>query len=174
MKKIFLFTFLLPLLGFAQDFKLNNALVVGQLDQERDRYSLEIMLTEFFAENGVKAVPSLNVLKQGQDLNLLATDSLQSIVRNRGIDTYLLVSVRGYDRRFKPSQAKNEFATALDYGTLFGLYRDEVVSVSFEMFFYRDGQLVHQEMVKCGSISSRETVLKRFRKKLKRKLKKWS
>jgi hypothetical protein len=164
------------LLGFsamAQELNLTNCLIVGQLDKEGDRFSLEVSLTEFFAERGVKAVPSLNVLKQGSDIELLASDSLKQILAAKGVDTYMLVSVRGYDRRFKATDKREDLATALSYGTLFNLYRAEAVSVSFEFFIYRNGELVKSEIIKCGNVSSRETVLKRLSKKLDRKVKKW-
>ena len=154
------------LLGFtalAQDLNLTNCLIVGQLDKEGDR----------FAERGVKAVPSLNVLKQGSEIEMLASDSLKKVVAAKGIDTYMLVSVRGYDRRFKSTEKREDMATALSYGTLFNLYRAEAVSVSFEFFIYRNGELVKSEIIKCGNVSSRETVLKRLSKKLTRKVKKW-
>ena len=84
-----------------ESIQLKNALVVGQLDKEEDRYSLEINLTELLTDAGIKAVPSLNILKLGEDASILATDSIQKIVAAKGIDTYVLVSVRGYDKKFK-------------------------------------------------------------------------
>lgn len=165
-------------LGFcsnAQEESLNltNALIVGQLDKEDDRFSIEINLAEFFGERGIKALPSLNILKQGADLSKLANDSLQNALKAKGIDTYMLVSVRGYDRKFKPTTGRENFEEALNYGTLFSLYRSESVSVTFEIHIYRNNQLVKSQIIKCGNISSRESVLKRLRKKLDRKMKKW-
>ena len=57
-----------------ESFQLKNALVVGQLDKEEDRYSLEINLTELLTDAGIKAVPSLNILKLGEDAAVLASD----------------------------------------------------------------------------------------------------
>lgn len=177
MKRTILLTFLL-LLGtsFAQksgSIQLTNALIVGQCDKENDRYNLEVTLTEFFADQGVKAMPSLNVLKQGANIENLAADSSVQAVKAKGIDTYILCSIRGYDRRFKETGKNDDFKTALGYGTLFTLYREEIVSVTFEFFIYREGQLVMTDIVKCGNISSTETVLKRLKKKLNRHYKKW-
>ncbi|MFT5580842.1 MAG: hypothetical protein ACI9G9_000080, partial [Psychromonas sp.] len=83
---------------YSQKEKLNltNALVIGMLDKQDERFSLEVSITEFLAERGINAVPSINVLKQGSDLEELASDSLQQIVSKKGIDTYMLISVRGY------------------------------------------------------------------------------
>lgn len=176
MKSILMMAFLL-LCGanFAQSesINLNNALIVAQCDKENDRYNLEVALTEFFSEQGIKAIPSLNILKQGADIENLASDSLMQIVKAKGIDTYILCNIRGYDRRFKETGKKDDFKTALGYGTLFTLYRDEIVSVTFEFFIYREGQLVKTDLVKCGNISSTETVIKRLKKKLKKRIKKW-
>ncbi len=143
------------------------------MNKENERYSLEIALTEFFAERGVNCAPSLNILKQGSDQSLLATDSLRSQVRAKGIDTYMLVSVRGYDSRFKKSTKKDDLKTALDYGTLFGLYRDEVTSVTFEFFFYRNDALVKTQLIRVSNVSNDLTVIKRLKKKLARKMKRW-
>jgi hypothetical protein len=161
---------------FAQlsELHLTNALVVGQLDKPEDRYTVEINLTEMLTNAGIKAVPSLNMMKLGSDASMLATDSIQRLVTAKGIDTYVIVSVRGFDRRFKPSVRKDDLNTALGAGSLFPIYREEVVSVSFEFLFYRNGQFVASDIVKCGNVSERDTVIKRFRKKVaKRIVKKW-
>ena len=161
---------------FAQltDLHLKNALVVGQLDKPEDRYTVEINLTEMLTNAGIKTIPSLNMMKLGSDASLLATDSIQRLVAAKGIDTYVIVSVRGFDRRFKPSIRKDDLNTALGAGSLFPIYREEVVSVSFEFLFYRNGQFVASDIVKCGNVSERDTVIKRFRKKVtKRIVKKW-
>lgn len=157
-----------------ESIQLKNALVVGQLDKAEDRYSVEINLTELLTEAGVKAVPSLNILKMGSDASIIATDSIQKLIAAKGIDTYILVSVRGYDKKFKKTHRKDELKTALDAGNLFPIYRDEIVSVSFEFMFYRNGQFIGTDIVKCGNVSSRDTVIKRFRKSVaKRIVKKW-
>ncbi len=46
-----------------KNLNLKNGLVIGQLDRSEDRYSVEIALTELLSQNGVKAIPSLNILK---------------------------------------------------------------------------------------------------------------
>jgi hypothetical protein len=177
MKKLILIAFLFVSAALSaqkeENFSLTNALIVGQMEDESERYSLEIALTEFFTDRGVKAVPSLNVLKDGSDLILLAEDSLKTVVKAKGIDTYMLVSVRGYDSRFKPSTKNDDFKTALGYGTLFRLYREEITNVSFEFFFYRNGSLVKTQLVRVGNVNSKETVIKRLKQKLARKMKKW-
>ena len=140
--------------GFGQtkNLHLTNALVIGQMDKEEDRYALEVNVTELLTDAGIKAIPSLNIMKLGSDAALLATDSIQKTVTAKGVDTYLLISIRGYDKKYRISERKDDIATALNAGNLFPLYRDEVTSVSFEFLFYRNGQFVGSDIVKCGVI----------------------
>ena len=170
---------LISLEGMAQkekkaELKLKNALVIGQLNNPEERYTVEINVTELLSSNGIKTLPSLNILKLGGDSQVLATDSMVQLIKSKGIDTYLLVSVRGYDRKFKPSTIKDNFEKAVSVGSLFDLYRQDIVSVSFEFKFFRGGEYVFGDVIKCGNISDRSTVIKRLRKKLiKRIPKKW-
>lgn len=153
--------------------QLKNALIIGQMDKPEDRYSAEINLVELFASHGIVAKPSLNYVKVGQDSRILAEDSLRALLAAQGIDTYVIVSVRGFDRKFKSSSQKSLVET-LEAGNLFRLYRDGAVSVSFEFIFYRNGEFVGNDIIKCGNISDRDSVIKRLRKKTNKRLtKKW-
>jgi hypothetical protein len=151
---------------------LKNVLVIGKMDKADDRYTVEASLTEMLTNAGVKAVPSLNILKIGNDAQLLATDSIQNIVKSKGIDTYVIISVRGYDRRFKRSEVKLTFEEVLDEGSLFDIYKSDLVSVSFEFKFFRNNELIYTDIVKCGNISDRDSVVKRFRKKVGKRIEK--
>ena len=153
---------------------LTNALVIGQLDNPEDRYSLEINFTELLTSYGVTAEPSLNHVKFGENSQILGEDSIVQVMKSKGIDTYALVSVRGYDKKFKRTTRKDSLSTALSIGSLFDLYRQDIVSISFEFKFYRNGEFVYTDIVKCGNIGDRSSVIKRFRKKTgKRITKKW-
>lgn len=151
---------------------LTNAVIIGQMDDPADRYSVEISMTELFANLGVKSKASLNLMKQGGDSQVLASDSLKAVLMGQGFDTYLLISVRGYDKRFKTSEVNESFKESLDRGNLFSIYREEIVSVSFEFKFFRNGQLVRDEIIKCGGAGSREKVLGKLRKKVQKRLEK--
>jgi hypothetical protein len=156
------------------NLNLKNAVVIGQLDNTEDRYSLEINLTELLTSRGVKTIPSLNIMKIGSDSQLLASDSMKQVLLEKGIDTYILVSVRGYDRKFKPTTSKDNLFKALELGSLFNLHQPDIVSVSFEFKFFRNGEFITSDIVKCANVSDRETVLKRFRIKVgKRITSKW-
>ncbi|MBI1836615.1 MAG: hypothetical protein HYR91_05055 [Flavobacteriia bacterium] len=151
-----------------ENIHLTNALVVGQLDKSDDRYLIEAALTELLTNSGIKATPSINILKVGNDSKILASDSIQNILKAKGFDTYILVSVRGFDKRFKLAKKQGTLLELLSEGHLFPIYRDEAASVSFEFFFYRNGVFVGTDLVKCGNISSKETVIKRFKKKIRK------
>lgn len=174
-KSILIALFFVASNSFAQKQNLNltNALIVGQMDKEDERFMLEIALTEFFSEHNCKAVPSINILKQGAKPSELATKEMRSAASAKGLDTYVLVSVRGYDSRFKKTNKNDSLNIALDYGTLFSLYRAEATSVTFEFFIYRNEVMLKTALIRCGNISSNETVIKRLKKKLARKVKKW-
>jgi len=149
---------------------LTNAIVIGQMDNSADRYSIEINLTELFSSNGVKAMASLNLMKLGSDSQQLASDSVAQLVKGKGFDTFVLISVRGYDKRYKASETKEDFATSLGRANLFEIYKMDIVNVSFEFKFYRGGQLVHNEVVKCGNAGDRDKVLKKLRKKVNKRI----
>lgn len=145
---------------------LTNAIVIGQIDKPQERYALEGALTSLLAQNGVKSAPSLNYVKVGGDTQVLASDSMMTAMKNLGFDTYCIVNVRGYDRKFKASERRDPLIEKLGQGSLFELYRQEAVSVTFEFTFYRNGEFVKSDIVKLGNISDRDSVLKRFNKKM--------
>lgn len=161
-------------LGQKQPLLLNNAVIVSHLDKPEDRFSLEIALSEALTNAQIKNTVSLNLLKQGGDPQILVSDSMTNLLSGKGFNTMLLVSVRGYDKRFQPSSGNYTLTEDLAAENLFPLYKEEIVSVTFEFHFYRGGQLVYTDLIKIGGASSREKVLKKLRKAVtKRALKKW-
>lgn len=168
--------FSIAMIGYGQKVKLNltNALVIGQMDKPQERYAIEGQLSQLLAEYNIKAAPSLNYVKVGGDTDILLKDSIASKLKAEGFDTYLIVSVRGYDRKFKASTRRDSLEEKLSQGSLYEIYRQDAVSVTFEFTFYRNGEYLTSEVIKLGNISNRETVLKRFNKKVgKRIAKRW-
>ncbi len=169
-KNIFIYSIFFVLFAtnslWSQALKLNNSIVIAQFDKSEDRYALEVTLTELLSQYKIKAIPSLNLLKQGADASILVNDSLQKNLKSAGYDTYLVVNVRGYDRKFKPATQKITLSEILEMTSIYHLYRDEATSVSFEFTFFRNNEVVRRDILKCGNISDRNSVLKRFRKKL--------
>jgi hypothetical protein len=173
----FLFVFILTSvsqLGYSQSIKDSKALVIGQFDRPDERYAIEVTLTELLSSNGLESMPSLNVLKQGSDPSVLANDSIQSMLLKNNISTYLIVNVRGYDRRFKPSKTEVSLREMLSRTSIYHIYREEATSVSFEFTFFQKNKVVFRDILRCRNISDRDSVIKRIRKKLpKRIARKW-
>jgi hypothetical protein len=74
-------------LGYSQGVKLTNALIIGQFDKAEDRFSIEVSVTEIFTSLGIKAIPSINVMKQGADPLILASDTMVNNLKIKGFDT---------------------------------------------------------------------------------------
>lgn len=158
---------------FAQEkMDLSNVLVIAQQDDPSDRYSLEVALLQLFNSYDIKTKASLNVLKQGGTAEVLLSDSLQKKLKNEGIDTYMLISVRGYDKRFRPADEVNSLEEEINAGHLFPLYRESATSVTFTITFYRDGNPIHSELIKTGTVGSRDAVIKKLLKKMEKSLRK--
>lgn len=154
----------------AQSVKLSNAVVITQFDKEEDRYAMQALMADILKGYQIKALPVMNVLKQGEDPQHLLNDSIQQILVQKGFDTYLVVNVRGYDRTFKPSEDTQTLTELLETTSIYQIYRDEATSVSFEFSIYRDGKLVSRQVLRCGNVSDRDSVLKRLRKRLPKKV----
>jgi hypothetical protein len=171
MKFLFFFGLILATqLLQAQQIKLTNAVVITQFDKEEDRYAMQALMTDLLKIYQIKALPVMNVLKQGEDPQHLLQDSIQKLLVQKGFDTYLVVNVRGYDRTFKPSEDTQTLAELLETTSIYQIYRDEATSVSFEFSIYRDGKLISREVLRCGNVSDRDSVLKRLRKRLPKKV----
>jgi len=174
MKKLFFCILILSSFFLnAQGLKLTNAVLVAQLDRSEDKFTTEINLAEIFAENGVNVLPSLNLLKQGAPLTTLVSDSIRAILKEKQIDTYLLVNVRGYDRQFRLSTKIASFADELNVAHLFPLFRDEITSITFEFNFFRNDKLCHTELLRLKNVSTKEKLIQKLHKKLPRLIHRW-
>jgi hypothetical protein len=171
MKFLFFFGLILATqLLQAQQIKLTNAVVITQFDKEEDRYAMQALMADLLKSYQINALPVMNVLKQGEDPQHLLQDSIQKLLVQKGFDTYLVVNVRGYDRTFKPSEDTQTLAELLETTSIYQIYRDEATSVSFEFSIYRNGKLISREVLRCGNVSDRDSVLKRLRKRLPKKV----
>lgn len=152
---------------------LFKAVLVAQLDRPEDKFTAEINLAEIFAENKVQVVPSLNLLKQGAPLTVLVSDSIKSILKEKQIDTYILVNVRGYDRAFRPSTKIGTLEQELSVGHMFPLFRDEITSITFEFNFFREDKLIHTELLRLRNVSTKEKLIQKLHKKLPSRISSW-
>jgi hypothetical protein len=164
--------FVTDTLGQDKELNLTNTLVIAQQDEQADRYSLEVAILQLLNSYGIKTKASLNVLKQGGTADVLLTDSLKNKLKNEGIDTYMLISVRGYDKRFRPSEKINPLEEEIEAGHLFPLYRESATSVTFAITFYRNDKPMHNELIKTGTVGSKDAVIKKLMKKMERSLRK--
>ncbi|MEX1191098.1 MAG: hypothetical protein WED10_10900 [Brumimicrobium sp.] len=155
-----------------EEFKLDNVLIVAQQDKQTDRYTLEVSLMQLFNQYNIKTKASLNVIKQGGSPDILLNDSVQESLKAEGIDTYMLISVRGYDKRFRRSEEMKPLEEELKAGHLFPLYREEATSVTFSITFYKNEEPVHYELIKTGSVGSKDAVIKKLIKKADKSLRK--
>lgn len=176
MKNIFLITISALLLSHnvwaqkTEALNLKNVLVVGQQDDLSDRYILEVGLIQLFNDYKVKSKASLNVIKQRGTDEFLLNDSIQQKLIEEGIDTYLLVSIRGYNKRFKPSLEASPIEDEINAGHLYPLHRESASTVTFSFTFYRDMKPVHHELIKTGSVGSKDAVMKKLLKKVEKRL----
>jgi hypothetical protein len=167
---IFSIVFLSSIAAFGQNVKLTNAVVIAQFEKEEDRYAMQALMTDLLQRQQIKTLPIMNVLKQGEDMQHLLLDSVQQILVQKGFDTYVVVNVRGYDRTFKPSTDAQTLAELLETTSIYHIYRDEATSVSFEFSVYRGGKLISRQVLRCGNVSDRDSVLKRLRKRFNKKI----
>ena len=153
---------------------LKNIFLVAQLEIPEDKFTAEINIAELLTNAGIITVPSLNIVKHGGSLSLLASDSIITLLKEKERDTYMLVSVRGYDRTFR-NNTRNflTLQAELESSHLFPLYRNDIVSVTLEFLFYRDGIVVHNELLKLNNVSNKEGVMKKLAKKLPKLINKW-
>ena len=175
MKKLALF---IIVIGFTvnvhsqEDLNLTNVLIIGLQEKVSDRFTLEIALLDVMHENNINAKSSINVLKQGERQAILASDSLQRKLKRDDINTYMLVAVRGYDKRFNPPSRILDLEEELNAGHLFPIWRENASSVTFTISFYRNGFPVHNELIMIRSTGSRDAVMKRLTKKISKRLRK--
>lgn len=180
MKYIFLFVFALMFssqnLWAQQNQKLNlkNALIIAQQNDLSDRYSVEAAIIQLFSSYNVKSKASLNVVKEGGSPDILLRDSVRQKLKEEGIDTYLLISIRGFDRKYKPADSLFDFEDEIDIGHLFPLYRESASNITFNFTFYRDLKPVYYDMIRVKGIGSKDDVIKKLLKKVEKELtKRW-
>lgn len=156
----------------AESLNLKNVLIVGQQDELSDRYTLEVGLLQLFSSYNVKSKASLNTIKEGGTDEILLNDSIYKKLKSEGIDTYLLVSIRGYNKRFKPSENMNPIEEEINAGHLYPLYRESASTVTFSFTFYREMKPVHHELIKTGTVGSKDAVMKKLLRKVEKRMEK--
>lgn len=154
----------------SQGIKLNNAVIITQFENQEDRFAMQGLFADIFQQEHIKTLPVMNILKEGEDLKNLLSDSIQEIIKQKGFDTYFVVNVRGYDRTFKPSADAQKLSELIETTSIYKIYRDEATSVSFEFSVYKQDALISRQVLRCGNVSDRDSVLKRLRKRFVKKV----
>lgn len=153
---------------------LDKFVMVGKIDKPADRYAIEVNLTRFFTQFGLKVLPSLNYSKVGNSADILSSDSLAQILEKKGVTKQLLISVRGYDRRFRPAtKAPQTLKEALERGHLYPLWQKSSTSVTFEFLLYDKGKFAGYEIVKVGGVGDRQSVFIQLQKRLDKVIDDW-
>lgn len=175
MRKLFFAIFFLMLaqtIATAQQkLNLKNAVVVGLFDKKEERFQMEIMLAEILIQHQIKSKVSLNFIKEGADIASFANDSIQESVKKAGFENYILISVRGYETKFKPATIKYTLEEELKLGHLFPVFREEISNVTFEFKIYRGSEMIGYNLLKVPSPSN-EGLLKKFKAKIDKLIKK--
>lgn len=176
MKKILLLTGLLlmvfsPVLA-QKKMNLNNVVVTGLFDKKDQRFQMEIFVAERLIDNGIKTTLSLNYLKEGANIVALASDSVQQKIQQDGYDKIILVSVRGFESKFKPVTTYLPLAEELELGHLFPMFREEASNMTFEFKFYEGTKMIGYDMIKVSS-PSEKGMFKKLSKALNKRIKKY-
>jgi len=154
---------------------LKGILIVGKIDKPDDRYSVEVNITKFLAQFGAKVLPSLNYSKVGASSESLSSDSLNNLLKEKGINGFLLVSVRGFDRKFKPRTSfPTSLTEALEEGHLYPVYQEEISSITFEFLYYEDGKFIGYDILRLTGVGNRGQVFEKLQKKIAKRLDKWT
>lgn len=151
---------------------LDNVIVVAQQNQTEDRYNLELAVIDFLRSKSINTRSGISITKEGQGPPSLANDSLQNRMEEEGFPMFMLVSVRGYNKRYSISEQQNALNDELKAGNLFAYHREDISSVTFTISFYRNGVPVHAELIRVTKTKSPEKILSTLIKKMERQYKK--
>jgi hypothetical protein len=153
---------------------ITGALLVVQNDKFDNRFSAEVNMGKIFSLLRVPLLLSVNLIKEGNPLTEIASQRVNGEMAAKGINTVLIVSVRGYDTRFKPRTIIPEtLEEMLKEGNLYPLVQNEVASVTIEFFQYVGGVFKGYEMMRIGGASDKQKLYKRLQKRLERRIPRW-
>jgi hypothetical protein len=157
--------------------KINNlkgALILVKNDKPQERFSIEANLGKLFGGYGMPILLSINLIKEGAPLSELGETKIQAEMNARNINSVLVVSVRGFDTRFKPrTKIPQTLAEMLQEGNLNPISTDEASSVTIEFFQYVNGKFNGYHIQRLGGASSRSKVYNKLQKRLDKLVPRW-
>lgn len=157
--------------------KINNlkgALILVKNDKPQERFSMEANIGKLFSGYGMPILLSVNLIKEGAPLTELAETKIQGEMNARNINSVLVISVRGFDTRFKPrTKIPEKLADMLAEGNLNPISMEEASSVTIEFFQYINGKFHGYHMQRLGGANSRSKIYNRLQKRLDKLVPRW-
>jgi hypothetical protein len=153
---------------------MQGAMLLVKNDNAQERFSVEANLGKILATYNMPLLLSINVINQGAPLKELAGARAQNEMSARGINSVLVVSIRGFDQRFKPrTKIPATLEEMLEEGNLYPISQEEATTVTIEFIQYVGGKFNGYHMMRIGSASNKSKVYTRIQKKLNRLVPKW-
>ena len=157
--------------------KINNlkgAMILVKNDKPEERFSMEANLGKLFSTFGMPLLLSINLIKEGAPLSELGETKIQAELNAKGINSVLVISVRGFDTSFKPrTKIPLTLAEMLQEGNLNPISLDEASSVTIEFFQYINGKFNGYHIQRLGGASSRSKVYNKLQKRLEKLVPRW-
>jgi hypothetical protein len=92
----------------------------------------------------------------------------------KNINSVLVVSIRGFDQRFKPrTKMPATLEEVLEEGNLYPLSQEEATTVTIEFIQFVNGKFNGYHMMRVGNASEKNKVYTKIQKKLNRQMTKW-
>jgi hypothetical protein len=153
---------------------LKGAMLLVKNDDAKERFSVEANMGKILATYNLPLLLSINMINQGAPLKELAGARVQNEMSARGINSVLVVSIRGFDQRFKPrTKIPATLEEMLEEGNLYPISQEEATTVTIEFIQYVGGKFNGYHMMRIGSASNKSKVYTRIQKKLNRLVPKW-
>ncbi len=153
---------------------MKGAMLLVKNDNAQERFSVEANLGKILATYNMPLLLSINLINQGAPLKELAGARVQNEMSARGINSVIVVSIRGFDQRFKPrTKIPATLEEMLEEGNLYPLSQEDVTTVTIEFIQYVGGKFHGYHMMRVGNASNKSKVYSKIQKKLNRQIPKW-
>jgi hypothetical protein len=153
---------------------LKGVMLLVKNDNAQERFSVEANLGKIFATFNMPLLLSINMIKQGESLKELASARVQNEMNAKNINSVLVVSIRGFDQRFKPrTKMPATLEEVLEEGNLYPLSQEEATTVTIEFIQFVNGKFNGYHMMRVGNASEKNKVYTKIQKKLNRQMTKW-
>ena len=154
--------------------KLKGAMILVKNDKPQERFSMEANLGKLFSVYKMPILLSVNLIKEGAPLIELADERVQKEMNAKGINSVLVISVRGFDTRFSArTKIPQTLAEMLQEGNLNPITAEEATTVTIEFFQYIDGKFVGYHIQRVGGAATKTKVYQRLQKRLDKLVPKW-